>query len=98
MSAPPEAQATKAAASASAPANGSTAVGLANLVRAAAQDGRISYKQSEPEELIELLGEPTRERKDRDGDYALRVLVWPDIEATFIRGRASWAGHLRWRG
>ncbi len=53
--------------------------------RQAAQEGRIAYKLTTPEELQELLGPPVKEKKDRDGGMELLMLQYPDLTARFGR-------------
>jgi len=45
------------------------------------------FRLTTPEDLRELLGQPSQERKGRDGDMDTLVLEFPDVEAGFRRLR-----------
>ena len=53
--------------------------------RQAAQEGKIAYKLTTPEEFKELLGPPQKEEKQRDGDGDLLIFHYPDVQALFVR-------------
>jgi serine protease AprX len=55
--------------------------------RQAAQEGKIAYKLTTPEELKELLGPPADEKKNQDGGMELLTLQYPDLTARFGRMR-----------
>ena len=54
---------------------------LRTLVRRAAADGRIAFKLTTPEEFKALIGPPTRESTEADGQWVL--LEYPDIRVRF---------------
>jgi hypothetical protein len=56
-------------------------------VRRAAQEGKIAYKLTTPEELKELLGRPANEKKVQDGGMELLTLQYPNLMARFGRMR-----------
>jgi len=53
----------------------------------AAQEGKIAYKLTTPEELKELLGPPLNERKDQDGGMEVLTFQCGDLTARFARMR-----------
>ena len=55
---------------------------LSNLVRQAAEDGRISFKLTTPDEFKAIAGRPTREWTESDDE--LIYLKYPGIQATFF--------------
>ena len=55
---------------------------LATLVREAATDGRIAFNLTTPEEFKALIGPPTRESTEADGEKIL--LEYPDIRVRFF--------------
>jgi len=57
----------------------------ADVVVSAAKEGRIAYRLTTPEEMQELLGPALKDKKDRDGDFELVILEYPDVQATFGR-------------
>jgi hypothetical protein len=57
--------------------------------RQAAQEGKIAYKLTTPEELKELLGPPADEKRERDGGMELPTLQYPDLTARFGRVRET---------
>ncbi|HVP13638.1 MAG TPA: S8/S53 family peptidase [Phycisphaerae bacterium] len=58
---------------------------IARLVRAAAKDGRLAYRLTEPAEVIELIGPPTQEETFGDGGMEVRRIRYPG--ASFVFGR-----------
>ncbi len=68
----------------------------ARVIREAAQEGKLAYRLTEPNELIRLLGRPAAQmRSDREGAQRLR-LEWPGVGATFVALRDCPTPTLRW--
>jgi len=55
----------------------------ADLVRAAAAEGKLAYKLTEPKELKDLLGTPKKESTRSDGGMQILTLQYPSIKAYF---------------
>ena len=68
----------------------------ADIVRSAAAEGKLAYRLTTPEEVKELLGQPTRQEEQDDGDVL--VLVYPGVEVRFLRQSKVSSGPftIRW--
>ena len=53
----------------------------------AAKEGTIAARLTTPEELARLLGKPTQEKREHEGDEDVLVQEFPDITAVFARFR-----------
>jgi len=72
-------------------------VNVRDIVYRAAQEGKLAYKLTTPEELEALLGSAIRETEQADGDMQTLVLDYPEIRAKFGRMRRySTAFTLLW--
>ena len=54
-------------------APGAPAQSVVEKVRQGAQEGKIAYKLTTPQELQELLGPPDRQERQREGDTDLLI-------------------------
>ncbi len=54
-------------------------------VRLAAKTGELAYRLTTPEEVKALLGEPQKERNEREGEGKILILEYPAAEAVFGR-------------
>ena len=68
----------------------------ADIVRSAAAEGKLAYRLTTPEEVKELLGQPTRQEEQDDGDVL--VFVYPGVEVRFLRQSKVSSGPftIRW--
>ncbi|OHB72956.1 MAG: hypothetical protein A2Z25_13370 [Planctomycetes bacterium RBG_16_55_9] len=71
----------------SAGANAATQSSPAEIVRRAAQEGKLAYKLTTPEELKALLGPAEKEAVKRDGGMDILDLYYPGVRAQFGRMR-----------
>lgn len=53
--------------------------------RQAAREGKLAYKLTTPDELMELLGPPASEKTTRDGGMELLNLQYPNLTVRFTR-------------
>ncbi len=61
-----------------APATASAPAEIAERARAAAKEGKLSYRVTTPAELKALLGAPSREQAEKDGDGEALTLQYPE--------------------
>ncbi len=59
--------------------------GVLEVARAAAKQGKLLYQLSTPDEVKALLGTPTREHTEKDGDSQSLILEYPGLQAVFGR-------------
>lgn len=62
-----------------------TTQSVVEKARRAAEEGKLAYKLTTPEEVKELLGPPTGEKTSRDGGMESLSLQYPDLAARFTR-------------
>ncbi len=58
-----------------------------DIVSRAAQEGKLAYKLTTPEELAALVGPAVRQTEQADGDMQTLILDYPEIRAKFGRMR-----------
>ena len=66
-------------------APGAPAQSLVEKVRQGAQEGKIAYKLTTPQELQELLGPPDQQERQREGDADLLILQYGAAQAVFAK-------------
>jgi len=68
----------------------------ARMIRQGAEEGRLAYRLTEPNELIKLLGRPTGQMRSDSEDMQRLRLEWPGVGATFVALRDCPTPTLRW--
>jgi len=59
----------------------------ANIIRTAAENGKIAYRLTEPNEIEVLLGTPTRKTTINSDGIQKLTLNWPGVDAVFTKMR-----------
>jgi serine protease AprX len=60
---------------------------LITKIKNGLKSGQIAYKLSTPEEIISVLGKPTKQKEDRDGGMQMLGFEYPDIQLAFWKMR-----------
>ena len=60
---------------------------LFQRIKKGIESGKIAYKLTTPEEMISILGNPTKRKEDKDGGMQMLGFEYPDIQMAFWKMR-----------